>query len=161
MTLRRCRSGLGGFRVRHVRLDINDAAAVREVTVVGVDVEQACPACGVLTSAVHSRRTRRVKDLPHGRRPLRLWWDQRRFACRERLCPRRTFAERSEQIGTGRRVTLRLREQLEQAVSASTRAVSDVARECGVAWSTVHAALVEVAARVLGPAVPGADAGGG
>ncbi len=47
----------------------------------------------------------RVKDLPHGRRPLRLWWNQRRWACRQRACRRRTFAEISGQIGPGQRLT--------------------------------------------------------
>ena len=67
----------------------------REVVVEGVVDEQACPDCGVLSRSVHSRKLRRVKDLPHGRPLLRVWWDQRRWACRERHCRRRTSAETS------------------------------------------------------------------
>lgn len=69
---------LAGFRVVSVEIGGDGG---RVVTVVGVDNVQGCPSCGVLTSAVHARRTRRVKDLPHGRDPLRLRWCQRRFAC--------------------------------------------------------------------------------
>ena len=75
-----------------------DREAARTVVVEGLDSEQACPDCGVLSGAVQSRRRRRIKDLPHGRRPLQLWWDQRR-----------TFAGTSGQIGPGHRLTLRLR----------------------------------------------------
>ena len=158
--------GLEGFRVvsvtrehKHDKHDEHDghdglkpAEEVREVVVEGVDSEQACPDCGVLTAAVHARRRRRVKDLPHGRAPLRLWWDQRRWACRERLCRRRTFAETSVQIGLGQRLTRRLREQLERAVSGSTRSAADVAQEYGVSWWSVNTALVVKAASMTGQA---------
>jgi len=112
------------------------------------------PSCGVVSGAVHARRTRRVQDLRHGRRGLRLWWDQRRWACRERACRWKTFAETSVQIGAGRRLTLRLREELEHAVSASTRSGADVAREHGVSWWSVDQALIAKAARMtpLAPA---------
>jgi len=128
--------GLDGFRVvsvtREHKHDGEHEDVVREVVVEGVEDEQGCPDCGVLSGAVHSRRLRLIKDLPHGSRPLRLRWDQRRWACRERACRRRTFAETSAQIGPGQRLTRRLREQLEQAVSGSTRAAANVAREYGV-----------------------------
>ena len=71
--------GLDGFRVVSVTHAQHNAAGHgeggREVVVEGVRHEQACPDCGVLSGAVHARKVRRVKDLPHGRRPLRLWWD--------------------------------------------------------------------------------------
>ncbi len=99
--------GLEGFRVVSVtreheqddRPDEKHDDGVREVVVEGVEDEQACRDCGVLSGAVHGRKMRRVKDLPHGRRPLRVWWDQRRWACRERACRRRTFAEMCGQVG--------------------------------------------------------------
>ncbi len=86
------------------------------------------------------------QGLPQGLRPLRLEWDQRRWACREAACRRRTFAERSEQIGPGQRLTRRLRERLERAVSASTRSCADVAREYEVSWWSVNTALIARAA---------------
>ena len=92
--------GLDGFRVVSVAQQQEHEVDGREVVVEGVEDEQGCPDCGVLSGKVHSRRRRRLKDLPHGRRPLRVWWDQRRWACRERACRRRTFAE-DEQAGRG------------------------------------------------------------
>lgn len=148
--------GLEGFRV--VRVDVHDeddAGAPREVLIEGAEDKQACPDCGVLSGAVHARRVRAVKDLPHGRRPLRVRWDQRRWACRERACRRRTFAETSVQVGPGQRLTGRLRGQLEQAVSGSTRSAADVAREYGVSWWSVNTALVVVAAAMLPQAPAG------
>lgn len=100
-TLRRCCSactGSGSCR-GPCRTTTATTAATRtptwsgRVVVEGVEDEQGCPDCGVLSGAVHSRKVRPIKDLPHGRRPLQLWWDQRRWACRERACRRRTFAE--------------------------------------------------------------------
>ena len=72
-------------------------------------MRQACPDCGVLSASVYGRKVGVVKDLPHGCRPLRLCWDQRRWACRERACRRRTFAETGAQIRPGQRLTGRLR----------------------------------------------------
>jgi len=144
--------GLDGFRVRsvtHKHDDDDDDQCghdAREVVVEGIELEQACPDCGVLSGAVHGRKLRQVNDVPHGRRPLRVWWDQRRWACRELRCRRRTFAETSVQVGAGQRLTRRLRVQLEQAVSGSTRSAADVAREYGVSWWSVNTALVVKAA---------------
>ncbi len=48
--------GLNGFRV--VRVDVSDESdpeAPREVLIEGVEHEQACPACGVLSHKVHAR----------------------------------------------------------------------------------------------------------
>ncbi len=73
--------GLDGFRVVSVTREHEDREQsdddVRQVVVEGVENEQACPDCGVLSDTVHGRTFRRVKDLPHGRQPLWLWWNQR------------------------------------------------------------------------------------
>lgn len=143
---------LDGLRVDCVQL-ADDGA--REVTVVGVHDTQGCPACGVLSGSVHARKRRRIKDLRHGVLGLRLFWVQRRWACKEALCARKTFAETCSQIGRRRRLTLRLREELVRSVTASTRAASDVAREAGVSWWSVNAALVERAAALTGLAPAG------
>ena len=147
--------GLDGFRVVSVSEQHEHGSTARQVVVEGVEGEQGCPDCGVLSAAVHARKLRRIKDLPHGRRPLRVLWDQRRWACRERQCRRRTFAERSQQVGPGQRLTRRLREQLERAVSKSTRSCADVAADYEVSWWSVNRALVVKAAEVLGPAPAG------
>ena len=153
--------GLDGFRVVSVAQQHEHEVEGREVVVEGVGGEQACPDCGVLSGSVHSRKLRRVKDLPHGRRPLRVWWDQRRWACRERACRRRTFAETSGQVGAGQRLTRRLREQLEHAVSGSTRSAADVAREYDVSWWSVNHAMVVKAAGMTPQAPTGQPASEG
>jgi transposase len=82
-------------------------------------------------------------------------WDQRRWACRQQACPRRTFAEHCPQVPPRRRLTTRLLDRLVRSVSASTRAVSDVAREYTVSWWSVNAALVTAAAALTGQAPAG------
>ncbi len=59
--------GRDGFRVVPVQVAEHEGRnGAREVVVEGVEDEQACPLCEVVAPAVHSRRLRRVKDLPHG-----------------------------------------------------------------------------------------------
>ena len=142
---------LDGFQVVSV---VEVDGGYREARVEGVTGEQACPDCGVFSARVHSRTVQRVKDLPYGR-PLVVRWHKRRWACAEPACRRRTFSEHNAQVGPGRRLTLRLRERLERAVSGSLRSAADVAREYDVSWWSVNQALVVKAAEVLGPAPPG------
>jgi transposase len=142
---------LDGFRVVSV---VESAGTGREVLVEGVSGEQACPACGVFSARVHSRWVQRIKDLPYGR-SLDVRWRKRRWACDESACRRRTFSESNDQVGPGRRLTRRLRDRLEEAVSGSLRSAADVAREYDVSWWSVNSALVVKAADVLGPARPG------
>ena len=135
--------------------DDEHGARGRRVVIEGVEDEQGCPDCGVLSGAVHARKLRRIKDLPHGTRPLRVLWDQRRWACRERACRRRTFAERTAQVGPGQRLTGRLRAELERQVSKHTRSCADVAADFDVSWWSVNRTLIVRAAEVLGPAPAG------
>ncbi len=53
----------------------------------------ACPACGQPSTHVHGHYTRQLADLPCQKRPVRVFLEVRRFACRTRGCPRTTFAE--------------------------------------------------------------------
>lgn len=137
---------LPGFAVVSVALT---ALGVRQAVIMQVACEHACPRCGVLAAGMpYDVRLMRVKDLPFGHRPLEVVWRKRRYRCAERSCAQRVFTERSTQIPPRRRLTARLRERLEQAASRSGRAVSDVAREYGVSWWSVHRALVERAVRL-------------
>ncbi len=52
-----------------------------------------CPTCGRRSRRVHSRYTRRITDEPLGGRPVAIHLRVRRFFCRARACPKRTFAE--------------------------------------------------------------------
>jgi transposase len=54
-----------------------------------------CPTCGHRSRRVHSRYTRRITDEPLGGRPVVVHLRVRRFFCRARACPKRTFAEQA------------------------------------------------------------------
>ncbi|WP_329303912.1 ISL3 family transposase [Streptomyces sp. NBC_00659] len=51
------------------------------------------PACGTLSSRVHSRYVRRLADSSVGGRPVLIELQVRRFRCGQRLCRQATFAE--------------------------------------------------------------------
>jgi transposase len=63
----------------------------------------ACPDCGTVSSAVHSRYQRRLADLPVGGRPVALLLAVRRFFCSNSGCARRTFAEQFGELAGPRR----------------------------------------------------------
>ena len=142
---------LPAFRVLKVSLEPDGG---RRVLVESVAVEGGCPGCGVLSGLIKDRPTSRVKDLPHGVVPLRVWVRKRRFLCAEGACPRRSFTETSGQLPARARLTTRLRSKISAAVSTTNRAMSEVGKDYGVAWWTVHRVLVAAAADVLGPAKP-------
>jgi transposase len=142
---------LPGFRVLNVTLEPDGG---RLVLVESVTIEGGCPSCGVMSSRVKDRPTCRLKDLPHGGVPLRLWVCKRRFVCTEKLCARRSFTEVSDQIPARSRLTKRLRTKVSAAVTGTNRAISEVAGDYGVAWWTVHRILVAIAAKALGQAAP-------
>ena len=77
---------------------------------------------------------------------------KRRFACIEVQCKRRSFTETSAQLPARARV--RLRVKVCAAVTTTNRAVSEVAKDHGIAWGTVHRILVKAAADLLGQAAP-------
>lgn len=56
--------------------------------------EASCPDCHIPSARVHSRYTRRLRDLPIAEHPVRLRVHVRRFRCPTPTCPRQTFAER-------------------------------------------------------------------
>jgi len=76
---------LPGFRVLDVTLEPDGG---RLVLVESLAKDGGCPWCGVISSRVKDRPTCRLKDLPHGSVPLRLWVCKRRFLDGEalRLC---------------------------------------------------------------------------
>src|SRR6185369_11537084 len=53
------------------------------------------PSCGRRSRRVHSRYTRRITDDPLGGYPVVIHLRVRRFFCRARACPKRTFAEQA------------------------------------------------------------------
>lgn len=139
---------LRGFAVVQCR---EDAAGSRTLVIISEQTEHACTGCGLIQPGrADDYRLSRLKDLPFGTRSLVVWWRKRRFRCTG--CPR-VFTEVHEQVGPRRRLTVRLRRQLERSVSASVRSCADVAREYGVWDWSAHQALAE-RARELAAAGP-------
>src|SRR5579871_1340517 len=52
-----------------------------------------CPSCRRRSRSVHSTYVRQIADQPIGGRRVLIRLRVRRYRCRERACPRRTFAE--------------------------------------------------------------------
>lgn len=123
------------------RIDADTVHVVIEV----IDQEGACPGCGVLTSRVKERPLVRVKDLPASGQRTDLWWLKRRLVCREPACGTVTFTQQSRAVPARSRLTTRLREKIGSAIASGNRAVSEVASEYQVAWSTAHQALIALA----------------
>jgi transposase len=122
----------------------------RRVKVEPVEVEDGCPACGVVSSRVHAWVEQRVRDIPHAGQVV-VVVRKPRLVCTEPACGRRTFTTATEQLPVRARCTTRLKTALLDAVIGSGRAVSEVAADLGVAWWTVQATVN--AAAVLLPEV--------
>lgn len=63
------------------------------ITAVSVVRSAACPTCGRRSRKRHGRYWRRLAECPCFGAPVTLEIELRRFRCRNRCCPRRTFAE--------------------------------------------------------------------
>jgi|SRR5665647_87785 len=126
---------LPGFRVLNVTLEPDGG---RLVLVESVATDGGCPSCGVMSSRIKERPICRLKDLPHGSVPLRLWVCKRRFVCTEQLCSRGSFAEVTDQVPARSRLTTRLRAKVSAAVTATNRAMREVAGDYGVVDGAPH-----------------------
>ena len=129
---------LSDFLVLDVTLEPDGG---RRVLVESVADQGGCPGCGVLSGVIKDRPTSRVKDLPHGLVPLRVFVRKRRFACVEALCGRRSFTETTVELPARARVTTRLKGKLEAAVTGSNRAVSDLPARTSPAVRRGHRTL--------------------
>jgi transposase len=142
---------LPGYRVLHVAVDSDGGRVVLIESTAG---EGGCPGCGVLSGLVKERPTCRVKDLPHGLVSLRVWVRKRRFRCVEPLCARKSFTQTCPQLPARSRLTHRLRVKVATAVTATNRAMSEVAVEHDLAWGTVHRILVAASLIAVAQAAP-------
>jgi len=112
----------------------------RRVKVEPVEVEDGCPACGVVSSRVHAWVEQRVRDIPHAGQVV-VVVRKPRLVCTEPACGRRTFTTATEQLPVRAQCTTRLKTALLDAVIGSGRAVSEVAADLRVAWWTVQATV--------------------
>jgi transposase len=99
-----------------------------------------CPACGTRALS-KGRRKVRVRDLPAGgRRVVVVWW-KRIWRCPDPDCDIASWSEQSEAIAPRASMTERARAEACRQVGEQNRSVACVARDFGVGWSTVMAAV--------------------
>ena len=89
--------GLDGFAVLAAEVVAGEWQFVVQTTVTVVG----CTSCGV-RSALHGRRTVRVRDLPAGGRPVVPLWRKRIWRCAEPACSVRTWTEQTAGSAPGR-----------------------------------------------------------
>ena len=68
------------------------------IAVIATHPTSRCPLCSELSSSVHSRYSRVLRDVPCGGRQVQLVLTVRTFFCRNALCPRKVFTERIPQF---------------------------------------------------------------
>lgn len=99
-----------------------------------------CPGCGTRARS-KGRRKVRVRDLPAGgRRVVVVWW-KRIWRCPDTDCEVATWTEQANAIGRRASMTERARAEACRQVGEQNRSVACVARDLGVGWSTVMAAV--------------------
>ena len=101
-----------------------------------------CPVCGV-QARLHDRRPTWVRDLPAGDRAVTLVWVKRIWRCVHRQCEKQTWTEAHPQIAPRASWTERARKQACRRVGRDGHSVAAVARDFGVGWATVMAAVVD------------------
>ena len=116
-----------------------------------------CPVCAAVAQ-LHGRRPTWVRDLPAGDRPVTLVWVKRIWRCVHPQCEQQTWTETHPAIAPRASWTERARAQACRRVGRDGHSVAAVARELGVGWATVMAAVREHGVRLLQRARPGASA---
>jgi transposase len=84
------------------------------IAVIATHPTSRCPLCSELSSSIHSRYSRVLRDVPCGGRQVQLIVTVRKFFCRNVLCPRKVFTERIPQfVEPWARMTIRLCQSLQ------------------------------------------------
>ena len=99
-----------------------------------------CRACGVQARS-KGRREVRIRDLPAGGRRVVVVWRKRIWRCADPDCEVATWTERNDAIAPRASLTERARAEACRQVGEQNRSVACVARDLGVGWSTVMAAV--------------------
>ncbi|MBY0308395.1 MAG: ISL3 family transposase, partial [Phycisphaerales bacterium] len=130
--------GLDGFRV----LGVEEAAAELIIEIETTVEAVGCPECGVVATE-HDRMSVDYRDLAAFGRPARLRWIKRRWRCEESRCAARTWTETSPEFSPRCLLTQRAGLECCLQVGLNARPVAQMARELGVCWHTVMAAVRE------------------
>jgi transposase len=130
--------GLPGFRV----LDVVESDVEVVVWIESTVSRAFCRSCGVLAEAQDRMRVD-IRDLACFGRPARLVWSKRRWRCRVRLCPARTWTEHSDHVDAQAVLTRRAGIEACRQVGENARPVAQLADELGVCWWTIMNAVIE------------------
>jgi transposase len=144
--------GIEGLAVQRVELEEGGARVAHLVT--AEQAAAACPSCGVVSTSVRGHSRTKPRDIPYGEAPLRLVWHKRRWRCRERECPRRSFTESLPAVPARARVTTRLRGECGAGIAERFSCVLAGAAHYRVSWPVAHRAYVAHVAGQLAQPLP-------
>jgi hypothetical protein len=106
--------------------------------------------CGLWVAGVgNGRRRVLVRDLLIAGVPTVLVWAKRTFRCRETLCGRGSWSERSELITPRASLTERARAEICRRVGKDPDTIAEVARDLGVGWQCAHQAVIDHGDRLI------------
>ena len=92
--------------------------------------EADCPCCGLLSGRVHSKYTRRFRDLPMQGKKVEIVLENRNYFCENLGCERGTFAETFDFLPYKAKRSLRLTESImELALNVSSVTASELLRK--------------------------------
>lgn len=129
--------GLEGLHV----LAVERGPDVLTVTVESAPGPSGCLACGVVAESL-GRRVVRLVDAPCFSTPVVLLWRKRRYRCREDVCEVVTFTEQEPDLARPRGLlTTRAAWWAIGQIRREHASVQGVARQLGVRWRTVWAAI--------------------
>ena len=91
------------------------------IAVIATHPTSRCPLCSELSSSIHSRYSRILRDVPCGGRQVQLVLTVRKFFCRNALCPRKVFDSTNTPVcgADAARMTIRLCQSLQSISRAS------------------------------------------
>jgi transposase len=130
--------GLEGMAV----LAVAEGDGEVEYAIASTAVAGWCPVCGA-QARLHDRRPTWVRDLPAGHRAVTLVWVKRVWRCMHRECEKQTWTETHPEIRARSSWTERARRHACRRVGRDGHSVAAVARDFGVGWAAVMAAVVE------------------
>lgn len=137
--------GIPGLVVTHVAEDAGGQVTADVETHPGLrEQARACHGCGT-RGIIRERPLTQPRDVPWGRRMIRLQWRKMRLECTNTGCPVSTFTEWLPAVPPRTRLTAREREDIGAAIGDDLLAVAAAARRHGVSERTAQAAFDDYA----------------
>jgi transposase len=136
--------GLEGFRLLAATEHGHELVLLVETTA----DRDFCRACGVRAGSKGRARTT-VRDVPIAGRPTVLVWKKRIWRCEQTACEAGSWRETSTAIRPRAVLTERARAWAVRQVGRDALSVAQVARELGVGWHTIMAAVLDLGGQLL------------